>query len=356
MSAKPELRWARRNREVVVAWEPINGVALAGLQRAHRPLRTRSFAVHRTPSTTLVVHRLSRSAIDNDIGRLIAEEIVGPKLVSGPGAFERCFAGIVESTGPSPHACWRRFYLNTLRALDATDSGIATDSSIPPSTDGPIATFRQIYRHAAALLRGATVLDVGSCFAFFPMLLAASGKRQVTASDLDPPTVALGQRIAGELGLGIDFKVADVTGPPTFAAGSFDTVTALHLLEHFPAERSGTVLASLCRAARRRVIVAVPLESVPDPVYGHLQAFDLDRLGALAADVPGWRARAHEYLGGWLVLEPRRVHGAPSWLVEASVTSARDGQSRVVRGAGGTRGSEMPGAGPERPCADRFGK
>jgi hypothetical protein len=299
MSTEPALRWARRNREVVVAWEPINHQALAGLERARRPLRTRSFAVHRTASTTLVVHRLSRSAIDNDIGQLIADEIVGPELVSGPRAFERCFAGIVESTGPSLHACWRRFYLNTLRALEGADSGEAAG--------GPISTFRRIYQHAAALIRGSAVLDVGSCFAFFPMLLAAHGKRRVTASDLDPPTVALGQRIAGELGLRLDFQVADVTRPLPFATGSFDTVSALHLLEHLPAGCTGTVLASLCRAARRRVILAVPLESVPDPVYGHRQAFDLDRLAMLAAGAPGWRGQAHEYLGGWLVLEPDRL-------------------------------------------------
>jgi hypothetical protein len=252
------------------------------------------------------VHRLSRGAIDNDIGRLIADEIVGPELVSGPGAFERCFAGIVESTGPSPHACWRRFYLNTLRALEGADSGNAPG--------GPISTFRRIYQHAAALMRGATVLDVGSCFAFFPMLLAAYGKRRVTASDLDPATVALGRRIADELGLRLDFQVADVTQPLPFGTGSFDTVCALHLLEHFPADCTGTVLASLCRAARRRVILAVPLEAVPDPVYGHRQAFDLDRLAVVAAGAPGWRGQAHEYLGGWLVLEPDRINGASPWL------------------------------------------
>ncbi|MGO9752391.1 MAG: mycofactocin oligosaccharide methyltransferase MftM [Solirubrobacteraceae bacterium] len=356
MSTQPVLRWARRNREVVVAWEPINRRTLAGLQRTHHPLRTRSFAVHQTPSTTLVVHRLSRGAIDNDIGRLIADEIVGPELLSGPGAFERCFAGIVESTGPSPHACWRRFYLNTLRALEGADRGSATDGSIPPGTDTPISTFRQIYRHAAALLRGATVLDVGSCFAFFPMLLAAYGKRRVTASDLDPPTVALGRRIAGELRLGLDFQVADVTQPLPFAAGSFDTVTALHLLEHLPAECSATVIASLCGAARRRVIVAVPLESVPDPVYGHRQAFDLDRLAALAADVPGWRGAAHECRGGWLVLEPDRTDGASPWLVEASVPRAGDGHGRPRRGAAAIRDSELPRAEPGRPCAHRIGK
>ncbi|MGO9976820.1 MAG: mycofactocin oligosaccharide methyltransferase MftM [Solirubrobacteraceae bacterium] len=315
MSAQPALRWARRSRDVVVAWEPINRRALAGLQRGHRPQRTRSFAVHRTASTTLVVHRLRRDAIDNDIGRLIADEIVGPELVNGPGAFERCFAGIVESTGPAPHICWRRFYRNTLRALEQARSGATADDA-----GSPISTFAQIYGHAAALVSGATVLDVGSCFAFFPMLVAKDGTHRVTASDNDRPTVALGRRMAGELGLALNFEVADLTAALPFAARTFDTVTALHVLEHLPAERSTAVLASLCSAARRRVIVAVPLERVPDPVYGHRQAFDLERLAALTGSVPGWCGQVHEFLGGWLVLEPNRIRGASRWLVEASVT------------------------------------
>ncbi len=307
MSARPTLRWARRNRELVVAWEPVNRHALARLQQAREPQRTRSFAVHRSASTTLVVHNLSAGAIDNDVGTLIAQELVAPELLCGLGAFERCFAGVVESTGPAPRDCWRRFYRNTLCALQDDERATAT-------VGGPIDTFRQIYRHAAALVQGASVLDAGSCFAFFPMLLAARGELRVTASDKNPATVTLGRSIAGELGLGLDFLTADVTRPLPVKDGSFDTVTALHLLEHLPEHQSAEMLASLCGAARRRVVVAVPLEPIPDPVYGHRQAFDLPRLASLGESlgesVPGWRGEAHEYLGGWLVLEPSRGKGA----------------------------------------------
>ncbi len=343
MSARPTLRWARRNRDLVVAWEPVNRRALARLQQAHEPQRTRSFTVHRSASTTLVVHSLSAGAIDNDVGTLIAQELVAPALLCGPEAFERCFAGVVESTGPAPLECWRRFYRNTLCALQDADGATAVG--------GPIDTFRQIYRHAAALVRGASVLDAGSCFAFFPMLLAARGELRVSASDRNPATVALGRRIAGELELGVDFLIADVTRPLPVKDGSFDTVTALHLLEHLPEHQSTDMLASLCRAARRRVVVAVPLEPVPDPVYGHRQGFDLQRLALLGESVPGWRGATHEHLGGWLVLEPCRTEGASPWLVEASVTSAPVGHGQLGAVAAAGLACRMPHADPSGPGA-----
>jgi len=66
-------------------------------------------------------------------------------------------------------------------------------------------------------------------------------------------------------------------------------------------------LAELCRVARRRVVVAVPLEEVPDPAFGHLQAFSLARLARLGADAPGWSHTVSAADGGWLVLD-RAAH------------------------------------------------
>jgi len=292
----PALRWGRRHGDVLVAWEPINRDLIARLEPA---VRTRTFAILRGRASTLVLHRVDEHAVDNDVGQLVADELVRPGLVGGPGAFERCFAGLVESTARSPHAAWRRFYRNTLRRL--------RDARQRPPAAGPIATFAHIYRHAERLARGASVLDVGSCFALFPILLAAGGKIRVTASDANRTTVALGRRMAAELELPVSFRICDLTRRLPFAAASFDTVTALHVLEHLPVEQTVFALERLCTVGSRRVIVAVPLEQSPDAVYGHQQSFDLDRLAALATRVPGWRGRAHEYLGGWLVLEPRAV-------------------------------------------------
>jgi Methyltransferase domain len=313
-----KLRWGRRYADVIVAWEPVNRRVLARLEGA-QTARTRSFTVFRGRSRTLVVHRVAPHAVDNDIGERVADELVRPGLVPGPDAFERCFAGLVESTDPSPNAAWRRFYINTVLALRGARNR--------PTTDAPIATFAQIYRHAEQLARGHSVLDVGSCFAFFPMLLAARGELCVTASDVHAPTVALARRMAAQLDLPVAFETADVTRRLPFATASFDTVTALHVLEHLPPDRNLGALEELCRTSVDRVVVAVPLEPTPDPVFGHQQAFDMPRLNGLANAVPGWRGKAHEHLGGWLVLEPRTRRGNP-WTVEASAAKPRPSTGR----------------------------
>jgi SAM-dependent methyltransferase len=296
-AALTTLRWGRRQDGLLVAWEQVNRRVLERLECRQALQHTGSFAVLRRPGTTLVVHRLPRGEVDNDIGALIADELVRTGLVAGAHAFERCFAGVVESTGPSPRVSWRRFYRNTLRAL-----------SRPPRTGdaaGPIASFREIYRHAERLVAGGGVLDVGSCFGFFPLLLAARRGLRVTASDCEPRTVELGARMASDFGLPVRFRVADVTRRLPFAPARFDTVTALHLIEHLPAAVTPGVIDRLTRAARRRVVVAVPLEHTPDPAFGHLQCYDLERLLALARSLTGWSAEVHERHGGWLVLDRR---------------------------------------------------
>jgi 2-polyprenyl-3-methyl-5-hydroxy-6-metoxy-1,4-benzoquinol methylase len=326
----PEPRWGRRYADVIVAWEPVNRRVLARLEGA-QTARTQSFAVFRGRSTTLVVHRVAREAVDNDIGQRVADELIRPGLVPGPNAFERCFAGLVESTDPSAQAAWRRFYVNTLIALRGGGNR--------PTTDAPIATFAQIYRHAERLARGHSVLDIGSCFAFFPMLLAGRGELRVTASDVHAPTVALARRMAAELALPVAFKTADVTRQSSLPTASFDTVTALHVLEHLPPDRTLAALEELCRTSVRRVVVAVPLEPTPDSVFGHQQTFDMPRLSSLADAVPGWRGQAHEHLGGWLVLEPRTRRPGP-WPVEASAAERALGRawSRTGWLASRTRG------------------
>jgi ubiquinone/menaquinone biosynthesis C-methylase UbiE len=101
----------------------------------------------------------------------------------------------------------------------------------------------------------------------------------------------------------IEFVCGDACSMP-FADGSFDTVTTLHVLEHLDPPSAERALQEMCRVAKHRVIVAVPLEEEPDPAYGHVQGFDRGGLINLG-EKTGWRCDFEEYLGGWVVLEPR---------------------------------------------------
>jgi SAM-dependent methyltransferase len=230
--------------------------------------------------------------ISNELTDQIAAELVPLGLVSDISAFEQIFVDTVLAARPDPMQAWTAFYRNTMRDLRRPERG-GTDS---------VATFARIYARALSLVRGTTVLDVGCCFGFLPLLAAERDPRlRVVGIDLVPATATLASRISrGHRGSAC-FAAADLLALPV-ADEAVDTVLAVHVLEHLPATACRPSLAQLCRIARCRVVIAVPLEDVPDRTFGHLQAFDLPRLADLG-DVPGWSADVHAADGGWLVLE-----------------------------------------------------
>jgi len=230
--------------------------------------------------------------ISNELAGHIAAELVPLGLVPDGPAFERIFVDAVLAADPEPARAWTAFYGNTIRCLRRPD----------PGGTGSVATFARIYACVLSLIRGRTVLDVGCCFGFLPLLAAERDPdRRVVGADLLPGTVALASRICRARGGRPRFLAADLLALPV-ADQAVDTVLAVHVLEHLPAQACGPALAQLCRAARRRVVVAVPLEATPDPTFGHLQVFDLARLAELG-DVPGWSRDVHAADGGWLVLD-----------------------------------------------------
>lgn len=260
------------------------------MDRLAAPIQTAHFRVtgsHVTP-------RLGRLRLDNDLTDLIVAELGPLGLVPDAAAFERLFVATVEAVPPAPALAWEAFYRNTLLRLTSDDSG--------PDT-GTVAAFRRIYAQALALVTGDTVLDLGCCFGFFPLLLAeqADSVDFVLATDVAPGIVALAARCATAGRSKVRFAVADAERLP-LADRSIDTVTVIHLLEHLPADRGGRVLAEAVRVARRRVLLTVPLERVPDPAFGHVRAFTLGDLDTLP-EGNGWCRRVWEADGGWLQLD-----------------------------------------------------
>ncbi len=247
--------------------------------------------------------RFSSSGISNELAGHIATELAPLGLVPDGPAFERVFVDTVQATHPDPVQAWACFYFNTMRRLRRPD----------PGGTGSVATFARIYSHVMSLIRGTTVLDVGCCFGFLPLLAADRNPRlRILGTDLVPSAVALAGRISRAQRSPARFAAADLLALP-ISDESVDTVLAVHVLEHLPAEVSALALAQLRRVARHRVVVAVPLEAAPDPTFGHVQAFDLGRLARIGVDPetpesqesPGWSQDVYAADGGWLVLDRR---------------------------------------------------
>ena len=208
--------------------------------------------------------------------------------LTGHQEFEKVFTGVVRSTVDGGLQSWLRFYRNS---LDNLESGSAA--------------FAPIHAWAADQVLGSRVLDLGSCFGFFPLRLSRKGIH-VTATDLSAPTMNLLGQVSAQLRRPLRTLTCDAAAVP-LPAGAADTVTALHLIEHLPAHANLTVIEEALRLARRRVVIAVPFEEEVRECYGHIQQFSVPVLRDLAAEVctkhPGVTARVFELHGGWLILD-----------------------------------------------------
>ena len=158
-----------------------------------------------------------------------------------------------------------------------------------------------VHDRAAALAVGPHVVELGCCFGFLSLRLAADGHR-VTAVDLVPGTARLLGVVAAELGTPGHDPGGERARPCRWPPACADTVFAVHLLEHLPRGLDAAVLAEMLRVARRRVVVAVPFEDEPTPAWGHVRTFDLDDLHALGA-ATGLPYTVDEHHGGWLVID-----------------------------------------------------
>ncbi len=258
----------------------------------HRPhsdagtVCTPRFCVRRRGRTVTVLHDLAPEELCDELAVTLAEQLVDTGALQGQPEFEKVFTGVVRSTVDGPLPSWLRFYRNSLTRLE---SGATA--------------FAPVHEHAADLVRGPVLVDLGSCFGFFPLRMSRRGI-DVTATDLSAPTMDLLARVSRCLRRPLATLSCDAAAVP-LPGGCADTVTALHLLEHLPADLADRVLDEALRLARHRVVVAVPFEEEPRACYGHVQRFDPNILHRLAERTrerhPGLGASVHEYHGGWLV-------------------------------------------------------
>jgi hypothetical protein len=262
-----------------------------GPHRRHRDADTACttrFCVHRRQGRLRVEHDLTPGELSDDLTLLLTEQLIDPGLLRGQAEFESVFTGIVRSTVDGGVPSWLRFYRNSLAMLERGESA-----------------FAPVHAEAVAQVRGHRVIDLGSCFGFFPLRLS-SLRFDVLATDLSDSVMRLLAQVSARLHRPLSTLTCDATAVP-LPAGSADTVTALHLIEHLPDAAMHAVLDEAVRLARRRVVVAVPFEDRPQECYGHVQRFDAHRIQTLAGELtarhPGITAGTFTFHGGWLILD-----------------------------------------------------
>lgn len=262
--------------------------------------RTTHFGIGRIGARLLVVHGLGTASVSADVAALVAEELFAPGWVVGADTFERIVTGIVLTCHEDPATAWESFYRNTLQRLDDGDDRCG----LAPVYARAEALVAEVLAAGAA---AGSVLDVGSCFGFLPLRVAdgaAGCAPDVLACDVSPGTARLLELMSHRIGTPVTALACDAARVP-LPDRSVDVVTALHLLEHVDAEHAARILAEAVRLARRRVVVAVPLEDVADATFGHVRTLTLDGLRT-AGDTflgQGWVGTVEEHHGGWLVLD-----------------------------------------------------
>lgn len=276
----------------------VRAVDAAHPRRSLHTIRTEHFEVSHVGHRIQVGHRVPAGRIDDDLAGLLADELFGPGWLRGPELFERIFTGVIRTSRADPLGSWGLFYRNTLDRIAKSVTG--TDEVTGSGAHGTIAGYAPVYARAESLLGPGSVLELGSCFGFLSLRIAASGRR-TTASDVSAGTVRLLAAMAPRLGVQVASRVADAAHYPG-ADGCADTVLVIHLLEHLDHEHGDRVVAEAVRLAARRVVIAVPLEDEADETWGHVRTVTL-------ADLTAWgRAtrrpfEVQEHHGGWLVVE-----------------------------------------------------
>ncbi|WP_408896509.1 mycofactocin oligosaccharide methyltransferase MftM [Nocardioides sp. R1-1] len=286
---------------------PAGGVyrdALVEVRAQSGPTPRRDLQTVRTPHFDLtpaghrvsVVHRVDPERIDDDLSGILADELFQPGWLRGGELFEHLFTGVVLSSHPDPLVAWEGFYRNTLARVAVSTGGAPAAAA----GHGTIAGYAPVYAHVERLLLPGSVLELGSCFGFLSLRLAEAG-RDVTASDISTGTVDLLSAVAPRLGVDLATRVDDAARVH-LPDDSVDNVLAIHLLEHLEPRHGARVLAEAIRLARRRVVVAVPLEDEADATWGHVRTISLADLAAWGA-ATGLPHQVTEHHGGWLVMD-----------------------------------------------------
>lgn len=277
----------------------VGDVIVVNAYRVNRTLLKQRFAeegyqAHETPHfllftreaepRTILVHWFRQEDFHTNIPRHLVVELKPFGIITSNRHLGELMTGIVGGTlfPDDVRRAWNYFGANTLQRLLILVSSAVT-SNLPDY--GILGESAILYQRIFELCVGERFLDAACNGGFFPLLLAERIPfvSEVVGVDIDADVFKVAQELAEERHLtNVRYVQADLLADDFSAIGTFDTVTALHVLEHFTEEDMYRVLANLLKMTAHRLILAVPYETgEPEVAYGHLQLFSRAKLEAV---------------------------------------------------------------------------
>lgn len=229
----------------------------------------------------IVIHWFAPAELDASLGDFILQELKPLGVLTDIQDYDDIFGAIVGSL--SPHEAQQAWYLYTINTFQRFRLLTANDTSL--SQDTTIGTFATLYRRVYELHTGKTFLDAGCSSGFLPLLMAKRFPMltKVVGMDIRSEPFATALRLAEEQKIQtVQFVQMDLLDSNFSKLNTFDTVTLLHVLEHFTEQDMYRVLENLLAVTTQRLLIAVPYEhEKPEIVYGHEQLFSREKLEAV---------------------------------------------------------------------------
>lgn len=231
----------------------------------------------------ILVHWFAAEEMNADLKHYLVRELKPFGIITQSQQFGEILSGIIGSYFPDDvRRSWRFFGENTLQRF----LKFLAVAYTPPLPDyGTIGMFATLYQRVCELLVGDRFLDAGCESGFLPLLIAQRipFMTKVVGIDIQTETFEVARILAEEHQLkNVSFAQADLLSDDFRTLGHFDTVTALHVLEHLTEGEMYQALENLLAITSQRLIIAVPYEQdEPEVAYGHLQVFNSMKLEAV---------------------------------------------------------------------------
>ena len=261
---------------------------------------------------TILVHWFTLEEFNTNVSHFLVQELKSCGIITSNQRLGELMTGIIGGTHFSGDVrrAWNYFGANTLQYLL-----IFVNSAAPPVPHdyGTLSASATLYQRVCQLCVGERFLDAG-CNGGFLSLLLAEHMPFVSESvgvDIDATVFQVAQQLAEERQLtNVHYLQGDLLTDDLSKIGTFDTATALHVLEHFTEEDMYRVLANLLKVTKQRLILAVPYEQeTPEAAYEHKQLFTRIKLEAGGAwciqQLQGAGRMWYEDLAGGLLLIER---------------------------------------------------